>query len=132
MVEHTNQQNKGTCKVCNDSFDATGHSNRERLLSVGVCPACDFMMSLWEIRNNPDVVRVNGEHYMIRQSHEGVKGFGGHKIVIQFNDGRVVETNNLWHQGVIPAEWRLTYLYDNAVFLEKAPKVTKIKVKEVA
>ncbi len=45
-------------------------------------------------------------HYMIEESNDKFphwnNGFGGTKFKIKFTDGRVVETNNLWHQGQIP------------------------------
>lgn len=107
----------GWCKVHRGEFQPHGHYDRERLLSVGICGDCDHLLDLWRSRNDPDVVRIHGQHYMVGRSVRFVKGMGGVVVRIRFNDGREVATDNLWHQGEIPAEWR-SILADNAVFVE--------------
>lgn len=108
----------GRCVVHGGSFTPNGHYDRERLVSVGICPDCDFWMDKWRMRDNPEVARINGNHYMIGKTVANPlqpKGMGG--IRIHFNDGRVVTTDSLWHQGEIPERFR-TCLPDNAVFAE--------------
>lgn len=49
------------------------------------------------------------------------RGFGGQKFVIEFFDGRKLETTNLWHIGIIPPYYRRT-LKDNAKFIRSEKK----------
>lgn len=62
-------------------------------------------------------VRIAGKHYAIwPETDTGARGFGGRQFTIQFSDGRVVRTTNLWHQGEIPEQFR-AFLPDNARFV---------------
>lgn len=107
----------GWCKVHGGVFSPGGHSDRERLLQVGICTECDFWVEKWQMRDDTQVARINGNHYLIGRAVRFVKGMGGAVVRIRFNDGREVATDNLWHQGEIPESWR-TALPDNAVFAE--------------
>jgi hypothetical protein len=63
------------------------------------------------------------ERYSFDPKHPFVKlsdrikmqGYGGRLFVIHFFDGRIVRTNDLWHQGDIPS-WMLHYFKANARF----------------
>jgi len=65
-------------------------------------------------------VRVEGQHYWIvndaPDGAPGFRGFGGRHWRVLFNDGRVIDTRNLWHQGAIPAWAVAEGLTDNAKF----------------
>ena len=63
------------------------------------------------------VVIVNGGHYTYHDEVPNAyfKGFGGRQFKVKFNDGRVIQTKNMWFQGDIPEEFR-DRLSDNAVF----------------
>ncbi|MCM2285790.1 MAG: hypothetical protein NDI81_13470 [Desulfobacula sp.] len=61
-------------------------------------------------------VIVAGQHYMMGANTSGPRGFGGKRFVINFNDGRTVETCNLWFQGEISRQFRAR-LPDNARFI---------------
>lgn len=65
------------------------------------------------------VVRVNANHYVIQPERGDTPlhclGFSGQRFVIEFHDGRRVESTNLWHQGEIPERFR-DRLPDNASF----------------
>lgn len=96
-----------TCKICTneiDEHDLRGlpAPHRERLLSVGVCDYCDRWIENWQMRDDPKVARIGYQHYIIGPAHQKTKGMGGHRSAIQFDDGRLVLTDNLWHQGRIP------------------------------
>lgn len=41
-------------------------------------------------------------------------GFGGRKFKIAMNDGRIIETNNLWSNGIVPENLNVP---DNARFI---------------
>ena len=77
-------------------------------------------------KNDPESIRVGGHHYRLikprfaGKTYRGRLGFGGREWIIEYNDGRVVKTNNLWHQGGIPESVR-EQLLDNAKFGSVAP-----------
>jgi len=66
-------------------------------------------------RNNREVAIINHNHYIIGDSKGATKGMSGAKHKIHFFDGWTVETDDLWHQGEIPEEFR-GVLEDNAKF----------------
>lgn len=88
----------------------------------------EFVRKFWDekvaLADGPrklDVVRVNGTHYLIGDENadpRGFRGFGGTRFYIRFNDGRLVQSTNLWCQGEIPKAYR-DRLPDNAAFLRE-------------
>lgn len=110
-----------TCKICN-SIDRDRYSGpqSERMAKYSLCFTCAF----WDIQVEEDiqdphhVVVSKGHHYIIgpENIHPTCRGFRGEKFQIQFNDGRLIETCNLWSQGEIPERWR-PFLPDNAKFI---------------
>jgi len=99
-----------------------GREGKERY--DGKCHSCHFWLRKVELSEEDRVrqVIVDNIHYMIgKQNTSGFKGFGGREFIIQFFDGRIVETSNLWHQGEIPERFR-SMLPDNAVFKETNTK----------
>lgn len=54
----------------------------------------------------------------VKDGSAGLRGFGGHRWLVRFADGREVVTNDLWHNGVIPAEF-LDLFPVNAVLLSE-------------
>lgn len=111
------------CKKCGE--ESTHHlhllddpKEEGRIMrELGYCWNCAFWQPKVEAKNDPLVVRVDGTHFWIHEGDTAFKGFGGHDFTIQFNDGRVVETSNLWCQGDIPEHFR-NDLPDNAVFVQ--------------
>ena len=102
-LSRTNDINRvGWCKVHRGVFYPGGHYDRVRLVKSGVCAYCDSWLDLWRRRDNAEVARINGQHYIISDSANKTKGMGGAKVTIKFFDGRVVSTDDLWHQGAIP------------------------------
>ena len=82
------------------------------------CHSCNFWQN--HIENdatvNKDVfVIADGVHYIIgdENSTDYFRGFGGAKVTINFKDGRVVKSSNLWCQGNIPERFR-NEMPDNA------------------
>ncbi len=107
--------------------------------SIYTCPSCGkcytrrhtpesyignncFECSFWLGKTDyPDYIKehqviINGEHFMLGETEGPFRGFGGRRFKIQFFDGRIIETTNLWGQGPIPELFR-HMLPDNAVFL---------------
>ena len=100
------------CKICEKQESAKYFNNR-RMVDEQLCFGCNF----WDeyTYRIDESIRINGTHYMLGDGKGG--GFGGRKFVIKMNDGKIVETNDLWYQGVIP-EYFKSKLPDNATFYE--------------
>ena len=98
------------CKECNKGLDK-GSKN-------GICVTCNFWLDILPIKDKLYIVRVEGVHYTMGSENKtvSIRGFGGRKWVIKFNDGREVISTNLWDQGRIPEHFR-ERLPDNAVFI---------------
>ncbi len=108
------------CKECGKREDKDRvKSEAEKLEKHQLCFKCNFWREKVTKKDKPRVTRINGNHYAIGQeeysSWAEFRGFGGRKFVILFNDGRKVETTNLWHQGTIPEHFK-ERLPDNAKF----------------
>ena len=107
-----------TCRCCGKTY--IKNFDPEVYLE-GNCFECSFWLERvrWGEENDRTQVIVNGHHYTIGiddSNDFGPKGFGGRQFVVQFFDGRLISTNNLWSQGTIPNQFR-EILPDNAVFL---------------
>lgn len=102
----------------------------KELRAEGYCAKClphaPWIMAIKQA-NDEDQVRINHVLYRIRPEVKpdrrypveatGGRGFGGRTFVIEFKDGRVVTTRDLWYLGDIPEEyWEA--LPDNAAFGE--------------
>lgn len=128
----------GWCTVHKGMFKPAGHHDRVRLIKSSICGECDSWVELWSARNEPNVVRINGQHYMFGnhlqdaritqettleqlakqfKSNSDGKGMGGQCVLIRMKDGRNVITDDLWHQGKVPAAFELV-LDDNAEAME--------------
>lgn len=63
----------------------------------------------WEnqLTDRSDAYVINGNHYRVGEENvkQNMKGMGGSKFKIKVKaTGEVIETTNLWHQGIVPAE----------------------------
>ena len=72
----------------------------------------------WEdLISNPKSIIINGHHYIDGGKDQDYPlGFSGRVFNIIFNNGEVLETNNLFHQGKIPDSFRFQ-LVNNAKFM---------------
>ena len=112
------------CSVCGERDDTNKYldDTRMRLIFRGVCFECDFWWNLILLKDDPNSIRIEGHHFFISeeklpndQLHWA--GFSGREFEIKFNDGRMIETNNLWSQGTIPDRFK-KQLNDNAYFVK--------------
>ena len=115
-----------SCPSCGKSY------TRRHTLDFYIGNNC-FDCSFWLGKTDyPDYmanhqVIINGEYFMVYAEIDGlIRGFGGRRFKIQFFDGRVIETNNLWGQGPIPERFR-SMLPDNAAFLPMETKTNPEK-----
>jgi hypothetical protein len=99
----------GVCKCCGKEF--------EKSHFIDYCSSECLHKDFWDNALDKDAVIIDGNCYHIvpdDKSDGGFLGFEGREFKIQFNDGRVVVTHNLWHQGEIPKERNIQ---DNAKFI---------------
>jgi hypothetical protein len=104
------------CIICGREIDESKYSHK--IICSSECFHIDFWNDNVEIKDDPKVVRVNGEQYYIgkENSRSSFRGFGGNKFTIKFFDGREVVSTNLWYNGKIPKDYK-ELLPDNAEFI---------------
>ena len=125
-------QNK--CSICgrvDDPEEYTDSRIKEIMEEKKCCFNCAFWYTISDgdpDEENPSIpVVVNHTHWSF-PSHEPVHFQESHgwsyRIIptmhyILFEDGRIAETNQLWHQGDIPEHFH-TLIPNNAVFIDMA------------
>ena len=104
------------CEICGKEIEKSYYS--DNVLCSTECFKKHYWLEFVEKKNDKDMVRCNGTHYVIgdENSKSCFRGFDGRRFKICFFDGRVIETTNLWCQGDIPEEFRKE-LKDNAVVI---------------
>ena len=98
------------CIIC-------GKTIERQIYNKPICSEECFVVDFWNEVLDDDAIIVDGACY-----HDGGRkdsnttwlGFGGREWKIQMNDGRIIETNNLWHNGKVPLERKVK---DNAKFI---------------
>ena len=113
-----------TCRECgNTSTETSG--DLTRLAAEQLCFTCDFWLGYVARRDEANVVRLGGRHYILGDENASptMRGSYGRRHLIRFSDGRTAETGNLWHQGTIPDHFR-DRLPDNAVAMKEAAAAT--------
>ena len=107
-----------TCRYCGKEFEQ-GYTTYD-------CSEECFLNNYWDNVLDDEAIIINGICYHDGgRKPDGYKGFLGHdgrRWIIQMNDGRIIDTNNLWYNAVVPAE---RYTGDNAVFLGVFLPITK-------
>lgn len=105
----------GRCHECNGWIE-TGYSF-ESMERHGACFDCSFWLDYVATVDDSTHVIVNGYHHVAcNELTGGMRGFGGRRFAIRFNDGRELVSTNLWEQGQVPEHFR-DRLPDNAVFV---------------
>lgn len=104
------------CVICGKEIEKSQYSN------AVLCSSKCFHIHYWReiIAEKEQHIIINGECYcdggeVEHPSRYMFLGFGGRRLWIRFFDGREITTNNLWHQGKIPEEFR-DQLPDTAEF----------------
>jgi len=100
------------CQVCKNPINTTGFYQelKERLEKAGICHSCDIWLAHWKQRNDDNVLRISGNHYII------VKDGTGLELTVRRN-GKL-QTVSAWHQGLIPEVFR-NALPDNAQYARR-------------
>ena len=70
-----------------------------------LCFDCHFWQTVYNddmLYDKHSVAVVDRHHYTILSDDaKGMKGFSGHEFKFKFNDGTIVTSHNVWHQGNI-------------------------------
>lgn len=110
------------CKKCKIKIERRGTyipHTEEEMSKLGLCFTCYFWHQHLIVR---DGVIINGRHHIIGHRGEDVpaswRGCGGRYYKIQMLTGKIIETVDLWCQGMIPALWRPAFP-DNAILIEE-------------
>lgn len=105
------------CKICGKVFNEKHYMKPYEDICSGEC----FTKQFWKeiIAEKDKHTIINGECYAIGDEKDKsyFRGYAGRKFKIQKDDNTVIETTNLWYQGVIPEEFR-NELKDNAKFID--------------
>ena len=104
------------CIICNKEIKESEFTNA--ILCSSECFLINHWNEMVEIKDCPNIARINGEQYYIGEetSNKTIRGFSGRKHIIRFFDGREVVSTNLWYNGEIPESHR-ELLPDNAEFV---------------
>lgn len=113
-----------TCVECGEIHTPHQWSTGAKLAARGLCHFCAFWTDAYlRVQSGRSIV-VGGNCYSIAEEpkpgERGFFGHGGSLFRIEYPDGRIVESRNLWHNGDVPPRWR-ERLPDNARFLPRDP-----------
>lgn len=76
----------------------------------------DKLAALCAVDSHHEYVVCNNKVYKIGSPFDELLGSNGKEYTIQFKDGKVVKTNSLWPQGIIPEQYRKNFT-SNARFI---------------
>ena len=99
------------CVICGKEIEKSKYAN------AVLCSTECFKRLFWKEALDDTALIIDDECYHVEPENEsGTRGFGGREFTIQKNDGEIIKTTNLWHQGEIPD---YAYQPDNAKFIGK-------------
>jgi len=107
------------CKLCNKEIEQNYfRETLDKMNSKQLCFKCNYWDEMLENdKQFPEKSFViDGVHYIIGGENEREKGFDGERFLILLNNGKRIETTNLWCQGKIPEIWKDKFP-DNATFV---------------
>jgi hypothetical protein len=108
------------CSACGKVEDPSNWANEKDMRARHFCFNCNFWQDQLDLDHSGEreFAVIDGCHYVIAPDTCGhFKGMGGALHKIEFNDGRVVVTRNLWCQGEIPEKWKCEFP-NNAKFVQ--------------
>ena len=107
--KRTNKAKEVKCIIC-------GKKIEKKIYFDPICSQECFRVNFWNEQLNDKAIIIGGECYHVGEKQGGSLGFGGAKFTIQMNDGRIIETNNLWYNGKVPEDRKVK---DNAKFVKR-------------
>ena len=116
------------CRECGVIWHPAHYSNAEIGMTHrerGLCANCAYWDEAYQDYVAGKRLVVDGQSYTIGREDSrdpaSCRGHGGARFRIQYPAGRVVESTNLWSQGVIPERWR-DRMPDTATFIPVQPR----------
>lgn len=101
------------CIICGKEIERSMYSHKP------LCSSECFDEDFWNTVLNDEAIIIDGVCYhdggCNETVHSSLLGFGGKEFIIKRNDGTIIRTNNLWHNGTVPANRNVE---DNAVFIK--------------
>ncbi len=101
------------CIICGKELKKSAYTN------AVLCSRDCFDVNFWNENIDDTAIIINGECYhdggRKPSDYRGFLGHSGRYFKIQMNDGRIIETNNLWYNGEVPKEREVK---DNACFIK--------------
>jgi hypothetical protein len=109
-----------TCKICGGTDGRWAEPTFTRMKAKSLCFTCNFWDEI--VESIGDYFIINGNSYCDggrdAKTPASWRGFGGRKHKIKCNDGRIVESVDLWTQGPVPENFK-NKLKDNAEFIRE-------------
>jgi len=104
------------CVECGESVNSDSCFGGKDMESRQLCFNCNFWLGKLPLTNRHVV--IDGGLYFIGNEDKGeiFRGFGGRKFTIKRNNGEIIKTTNLWHNGKIPDRFKDKFP-DNAEFM---------------
>lgn len=100
------------CIICGKEIEKSMYMN------AVLCSQKCFEVNFWNETLDEDAIIVRGTCYhdggRKPSGYGGFLGFGGARYLIQMDNGKLIDTNNLWCNGDVPEERNVS---DNAKFL---------------
>jgi endogenous inhibitor of DNA gyrase (YacG/DUF329 family) len=97
------------CIICGKEIEKSQYMHKT------LCSSKCFNIDFWNDCLDEEAIIIDGTCYHDGgKTNSSIKGFGGRTFKIQTNDGRIIETDNLWFNGEVPKERNVK---DNAVFI---------------
>ena len=100
------------CVICGKEIE------KSKYLHKALCSRECFCIDFWDDCLDDKAIIINGECYHDGgekpSNYRGFLGFAGSVFHIKMNDGKIITTNNLWYNGVVPKERNIQ---DNARFI---------------
>ena len=100
------------CIICGKEIE------KSRYMNAVLCSSECFSVNFWNECLDDSAIIIDGACYhdggKKPKGYRGFMGFGGVLFKIKMNNGEVIETNNLWHNGKVPEDRNIK---DNAVFI---------------
>nr|WP_297937003.1 hypothetical protein [uncultured Lachnoclostridium sp.] len=105
------------CEICGKEIPQSLYSG------AVLCSSACFSVHFWRqiCSEKEEHLIIDGECYFVDTPALSTKpssmlGHAGRRFTIRTFDGKIIETNNLWYNGMIPSEFR-DQLPDNAMFV---------------
>ena len=105
------------CSKCGQPTPNINYVHRKRLDELQLCFSCNYKAQRRAVHAVVDSQFFSFRAGVRTDVSSHCLGFGGRRYKFRMNDGRELESNDVWTAGTIPPEWR-DDMPDNAVIME--------------